>query len=261
MRDTESPESCRKRTSAARMFAAWARDRGLTEAVATAPPRRRDAPDYAPHAFTRAELARFFDACDSIEPYMGRLESRLRKIQCPAFFRLLYSSGMRTTEARMLRRVDVDLSTGVVSVVRSKGPDQHYVALHPSMLEVMRAYDAAADALQPDREWLFQSSRGGFHGRSWVALNFRGLWELANGSADGVWAYQLRNNYVTENIGSWECDPLEQGDRLLWLSKSMGHRSVGSTLRYLSATPVLAGKLQRLTGESMDSIVPDVWEA
>lgn len=261
VRETETPASCAKRTSIARRFASWANERGLTDAVAPRPPRRRGGSSYAPHAFTRDELARFFDACDSIVPYKDRFASRLRKVQLPALFRLLYSSGMRTTEARMLRRDDVDLSTGVVSVIRSKGPDQHYVVLHPSMLEVMRAYDEAADRLQPGREWLFQSRLGGFYGRRWVESNFRELWGRANGSTEGVCAYQLRNNYATANIGSWDCGPLEQQDRLLWLSKSMGHRSVGSTLRYFSATPALADKLLRLTGDSMDAIVPDVWEA
>ena len=49
-----------------------------------------------PHSFTDGELARLFAAADSIVPARGRRDSRIRKIQCVALFRLLYSSGSRT---------------------------------------------------------------------------------------------------------------------------------------------------------------------
>jgi len=259
MRDTESPHTCYTRTVPARAFADYARQRGLTDAV---PPEARYVRDpvSVPHAFTDGELERFFEACDTIVPYRDRPESVLRKVTCPAFFRLLYSSGMRTTEARLLRRPDVDLAHGVIDVRRSKGHDQHYVALHESMTSVLRDYDAAAERLQPGREWFFQSPRGGCYDRGWVSDNFKRLWERANGDADGVVPYHLRHYYATENIMSWDCDPYEAHDRLLFLSKSMGHRDVGSTLYYLSIVPALADKMRRLTEATLNATVPEVWD-
>lgn len=59
------------------------------------------------------------------------------------FFRLLYSSGIRTNEARLLLRENVDLRRGILDIQYSKGHDQHYIVLHDSMLEIMRRYDAA----------------------------------------------------------------------------------------------------------------------
>ena len=150
VRDTEEPASCERRTRPARAFAKWAGGRGLTDAVPPEPP-KAGPDDYVPHAFADDELRRLFAAADSIVPYRNRKDCRIRKIQCVAFFRLLYSSGIRTTEARHLRCGDVDLDGGVLSIRHSKGPDQHYVALHPSMVEVLRAYDEAAERLQPGR--------------------------------------------------------------------------------------------------------------
>jgi site-specific recombinase XerD len=69
----------------------------------------------------------------------------MKEIVCPAFFRLLYSSGIRTTEARLLEREDIDLSHGVINVRHSKGYDQHYIALHESMTSILLQYDAAAE--------------------------------------------------------------------------------------------------------------------
>ena len=259
MRETESPRSCYTRTLIARQFAEYALARGLAGAV----PGRMPAPGrtaYVPHAFTEEELGRFFEACDSIVPYMNRHASLVRKITCPAFFRLLYSSGVRTTEARLLGRGDVDLEHGVLNIRKSKGYDQHYVALHPSMVEVLRAYDAAAEKLQPGREWFFQSSKGGHYCREWVADNFRALWRAANGDAGPVVPYDLRHHYAIENISSWDCDAFEASDRLHRLSKSMGHRWTASTLYYYSIVPALADKLREKMEERFDATVPEVWD-
>jgi len=259
VRDTEEPASCESRTSPARAFAAWALERGLTDAVPPEPSRvGRD--EYVPHHFSDAELGGLFAAADSIVPYKGRRQSKIRKIQCVALFRLLYSSGLRTTEARLLRREDVDLDEGVVCVRESKGPDQHYVALHPSMTEVLRSYDEAAERLQPGREWFFESSLGGHLSRKWVENNFKMLWREANGDNDGVVPYQLRHEYATRNVTSWDGDAYDAHDRLLWLSRSMGHRNLQSTLHYFSLAPAISDKILEATGARMDAIIPDVWD-
>lgn len=66
---------------------------------------------------------------------------------------LLYSSGMRAREARMLLAGDVDLEHGVIGIRFSKGSGQHYVVLHDSMLALMRRYDAAVKTLYPGRKY------------------------------------------------------------------------------------------------------------
>ena len=259
-RPTECANSCRSRCSIVVALVEFLRERGETDVVPPELPRWQGT-GYVPHAFTDDELRRLFAAADSIVPYKNRVDCRIRKIQCVAFFRLLYSSGIRTTEARLLRREDADLKEGVLSIRHSKGPDQHYVALHPSMVEVLRAYDEAAERLQPGREWLFESSRGGHLSRRWVVNNFKKLWEAAgNGDTEGIVPYQLRHEYATRNIMSWDGDAFDAHDRLLWLSRSMGHRSVQSTLHYFSLVPAISDKILEATGERMDEIIPDVWE-
>lgn len=83
---------------------------------------RKEKRTYMPHAFTNSELAVFF---------MSVILSQL--IIIPVFFRLLYISGMRTTEARLLKRKDVNLYNGNINIRDSKGDDRHYVVLHDSM--------------------------------------------------------------------------------------------------------------------------------
>lgn len=126
---------------------------------------------YTPHPFTYDELKRFFNACDNTKPRRGRLAT-IQRMTLPVFFRLLYSSGMRTTEAILLERDDVNLENGVISIKRSKGHDQHYVVLHNTMLALMRTYDENISRLVPHRKVFFPTPDDKSHPSVWVTYHF-----------------------------------------------------------------------------------------
>ena len=258
-RDTEANRSQDTRTGVVRAFVDYLRRRNLTDVFP--PPRfKPESSTYIPYAFEEDELTRFFHACDNIQPYHKRkTESWIRKYTVPVFFRLLYSTGMRTTEARLLNRNDVDLVHGVIDIRKSKGYDQHYVAMHDTMTDLMVRYDSAISELLPSREFFFQSSRTGvYYTRDWVQDNFRALWNEANGAATAPVAYDLRHFYAITNINSWIDDGFEFSDKLQYLSKSMGHRSIEATRYYYSIVPRLARTLKDKTEAGFNLIVPEV---
>ena len=258
-RDTETNRSCLTRILVVRAFIDYLRRRGLTD---TNPPvtLRAEPKTYIPYAFEEDELNRFFRVCDSIQPYLGRKASVIRKLQVPVFFRLLYSTGLRTTEARLLKREDVDLMHGVINIQKSKGYDQHYVVMHDTMTSIMARYDRAINEMQPAREYFFQSIKGTNHSRYWVQANFRMMWNEANGALASPVAYDLRHFYAIVNINSWLDDGFEFSDKLQYLSKSMGHRSIEATRYYYAIVPRLADTLIAKTETGFNAIVPEVFD-
>ena len=257
-RNTEKNSSYNIRTMVIRVFIDYLRNRDLTSVI---PPviLKAEPRTYAPHAFEDDELRRFFCECDNIQPYLGRKVSVIRKLTVPVFFRLLYSSGMRTTEARLLKKENVDLERGVVDIRQSKGYDQHYVVLHDTMTDLMRRYDKTISKLQPDRDYFFQSYyKRSYHSRDWVEDNFSALWNKANGSETDAVAYDIRHHYAITNINSWIDGGFEFNDKLHYLSKSMGHRSIEATRYYYSIVPRLADTLRDKTEEGFNAIVPEV---
>ena len=255
-RPSESAGTCRVRCFAVANFVNYLRVRGATDAL---PP---DIPAnvrsvYIPHAFTDDELDRFFRASDDMP--MGKpnsLASRTRKIVAPVFFRLLYSSGIRTFEARMLEVADVDLAEGVLGIRESKGPNQHFVALHDTMAELLRRYDRAIRILYPERVYFFPSPRGKHLSKEWVGGNFRMIWDSVNTSR--AIAYDLRHNYATSNINRWVGEGFGFFQKLVCLSKSMGHAALESTKYYAHLVPAVYDVLQELEGDMFDDIVPEV---
>ena len=256
-RTTETARSNDARIRAVRSFTVYLRARGLAD-VSPPPALKSAAPAHIPHAFSDEELVRFFNECDRIEPYLGRRPEVIRKLSVPVFFRLLYSTGMRTTEARGLRVGNVDLASGVIDIQQSKGCDQHYVAMHDTMTALMARYDQAIAAVQPGRTWFFESPTGSRRARYWVHDNFRELWAKANPDSGPAVAYDLRHHHAIRNIDSWTDDGFEFNDKLLYLSKSMGHRSVEATRGYYAITPRLAGTLLGHTEAGFNQIVPGV---
>ena len=115
--------------------------------------------------------------------------------------RLLFSSGIRTNEVRLLLRENVDLKRGILDIQYSKGHDQHYIVLHDSMLEIMRRYDAAINGIVPEREYFFPSIRNSHFNRGWVTKNFNLLWRKANTSH--ATAYEFRHHYAVTNLNQW----------------------------------------------------------
>lgn len=198
-RDTETNNSCRSRIYVVVSLIRYLRKRGKTDVVEPDIP-RKERRTYIPHSFTSAELKNFFCACDNLPSESCTPEQRSRKITIPVFFRLLYSSGIRTNEARMLRVGDVDLCHGIINIHYSKGHSQHYVVLHDSMLNLLKIYDAAIRKQYPDRTYFFPARGNIFHTRNWVQKNFRELWNKYNNSH--ATAYELRHQQNNGNINN-----------------------------------------------------------
>ena len=179
-----------------------------------------------------------------------------RKLVVPVIYRLLYSSGIRTTEARLLRTIDVDLQYGVLNIRHSKGADQHYVALHSTMVSLLGQYDEAIRLLHPGREFFFPSYSGAQMCQSWITNNFRKLWYKYN-TATAV-PYEFRHHYAITNINMWNGLGSDFLAKFHSLSKSMGHTKLQSTRYYYSLVPAMSDLLLERTGSDFDRIIPEM---
>ncbi len=254
-RDTETNNSCRSRVYVVKSFIRYLRKRVKTDVSEPILP-RKERRRYIPHAFRDVELVNFFNACDSLNCLPRTAEQLCRKITVPVFFRLLYSSGIRTIEARMLKVEDVDLCCGIINIGYSKGHGQHYIALNDSMLDLLKKYDTAIEKQYPGRSYFFPARNNAFHTRQWVQTNFRKLWDKYNSSH--ATAYELRHHYAIKNINQWIGEGFGFDAKLSYLSKSMGHSTIEATKYYYSLVPAIVKILEEKTKMDFDSIIPEV---
>lgn len=251
-RDTETAVTYRSRLNKVVPFLKYITLRELAHlAIPKAPPYVES--NTPPHFFSDEELGNLFRACDEIE-HCKTKEQKLRKMEVPVVFRLLYSSGMRCVEVRMLDRSDVGLDSGVVRITKSKGYRERIIVLHDTMREIMAMYDDAMDAIMPDRKVFFPDIHDGYRKDKWLSAQFRECWYKYN----DVTAYprELRHQYAIENINSWSNRGYETNDRLVSLKNSMGHSKVSRTLSYYALVPQYADLIESRCEKTMEEVIP-----
>lgn len=256
-RPTEKISSMGARIRPIKHFLRYLRERGQTTLCdPKIPPVKRHSAG-VPHHFTEDELCAFFNACDHVGSHWNNSRnSRNLRLTLPVFFRLLYSSGMRPMGARMLKRKDVDLTTGVVNICKTKGASQHFIVLHDTMRTLMERYDEAIDDIYPSREYFFPDRKGSYHSSQWVEYHFRKIW--AEISSSHAVPYSFRHNYAVQNINRWTNTGLDFHEKFVYLSKSMGHSELEHTKYYYSLTSAMADILESLTEKSFDEMIPGV---
>jgi integrase len=206
-----------------------------------------------PHYFTHQELTSFFKACNELQTNNSN-SRKLRKLIVPVIFRLLYSTGLRVLEARMLLREDVDFETGVLNVKRTKGYFEHRVVLHDTMLTLLKEYDFAADKLLPNRRVLFPNENDEYHKNKRLSDQFFVCWYKYNTPI--AFARELRHQYAIENINSWTNEEYDTCNKLVALKNSMGHTKLSRTLYYYSMVPAYGGLIEDRCGESFSKLIP-----
>lgn len=208
-----------------------------------------------PHVFSKLELENFFRACDEQTASDYTLPKKLNELEMPVFFRLLLGTGMRPNEAKYLKTRDVDCVNGIIIIRESKGYRERILPIHRSLSILLERYDNVLSGLMPNRTMFFPAYGDKPHCRNWVAENFRRLWRKYN-TANAV-AYDFRHNFAIHHVNSWVNVDSDIHEKMVTLSKYMGHRTFVSTLYYYSLVPRL-GEIIEEQSKDFESIIPNL---
>lgn len=213
---------------------------------------------YEPHIFTAEELRALFAAADSVR-HDGRFPTRPYVI--PAFFRLLYCCGLRSSEARLLPAGAVSLSDGRVEVPASKGWTGRVVYLGGDLLGVMRAYDGIVGRIVPDREAFFPNGDGGFYASGAPRRWFHDLWDplpvAARAAGNPARVHDLRHTHIVALLNRWVTEGADVEAMYPYLSAHLGHAGLAETDYYLRLVPSFYAEMESLMATSNASALPE----
>jgi integrase/recombinase XerD len=200
-----------------------------------------------PYLYSPQEVTALMHAARTLRP-------AFRAVTWRTLIGLLAVTGMRQGEACRLRRDDVDLDTGTVTIEDSKFGKSRIVFLHPTAAAALRAYDRARDEAfpGPPARMFFLNSRGRPLNRLNTSYTFN---EVA--AAAGIKAppgqraprlHDLRHVFTVSTLLDWYRDGGDVQARLPVLSTWLGHIDPKSTYWYVSSVPELlalaAGRLE-----------------
>jgi len=215
-------------------------------------------PRYIPHIYTNDELIRIFDQTDKCHCCY---EVPYRHHVMPAFFRLLYCTGMRLSEARLLKVRDVDLDDGVITVMNAKLDKHRQLPVSPEMLGRLLLYHRNVHTFSKQEDWFFP----GFGGNPMTVGNVernlrRFLWQARishGGRGKGPRVHDFRHTMAVHCLRRWVLDGKDLRAYLPILQAFLGHVSFADTAYYLHLTADLFPDITEKVEAIFGFIVPE----
>lgn len=214
-------------------------------------------PKYVPHIYTTDELRRFFAATDAC--HFTR-EVPFRHLVMPEFFRLLFACGLRSSEARLLKAEDVDLDTGILTVLNSKNGNDRLVPISASIVGRLRIYVDKIHAASNDCVWFFPGFKEKPMTLGNVYKNFRRfLWKAGiSHTGDGPRVHDFRHTFCVYRLREWASTGKDLLAMLPILCTYLGHKSLADTAYYLQWTADVFPEIRLQLESAYAAIVPDL---
>jgi integrase len=220
----------------------FARHLLLTEPQTQVPPRHWLGPAHcrrSPHLYTGAQLQQLLRRA-------GQLKGQLQPHTWQTLIGLLTCTGLRISEAMYLKTNDVDWKQSLLIIRESKFGKTRLVPLHPSALPPLRAYAQRRQEIFPLAQYFFVSKTGNRLARSKVGQTFTQLREGIPFSRRPPRLHDLRHTMASRVLQRWQSSRKGATNRILILSRYLGHSHVEDTYWYLTALPqLLADAAQR----------------
>ena len=192
-----------------------------------------------PYIMTDDELSSFFSATDNY-PCTGH--NPLLTYTVATIFRLQYSTGMRPTEVRLLKREDFDFKSNTIYIADSKMHKDRRIVVNPLVMDMCKNYDVLARCIYPNTDVFFPNSHNKAYTSQSLADFFHKCWKVAGNpvvSSDRIYCspYILRHNYATRKIMQWMEEGKDFEIFMPYLSTYMGHQTFSETCYYLHLLP------------------------
>ena len=222
----------------------------------------KEGESYIPYIFTENELSLFFRETRKCH-YCS--QSPYRHFIMPLIFKMIYSCGLRVSEARLLKVGDVDLDRGILSILHSKNDNSRLIPMSDSITADCRRYSAEIHANSVSDQYYFPVRENTPLTRTNLYHNFRKfLWKAGishHGRGFGPRIHDFRHTFSVHRLKKWSEEGKDLMTFLPVLRTYLGHDSFEETAYYLRLTadvyPEIIIKLETLYSSVIPSLRRD----
>ena len=193
---------------------------------------------FIPHIYSHQELEAIFKACDKLICLTANMNSCL--ISIPALIRLLYSTGLRISEALALNIDDVNLEEKYLRVKDGKNGKECIIPVSLSLTAVCKDYINYRNQLllkNVKSGYFFVKLNGGKCESSSVMQWFKKCLKEAglycNERKNGPRIHDLRHTFAVTSLANMADAGIDLYVSLPILSNYLGNQSVDSTNHYV----------------------------
>ena len=183
-----------------------------------------------PEVLTRSEVHSILEGCQNIKH--------------KAMLTVVYSSGLRVSEAAALKIQHIDSKNMRLFVQNGKGGKDRYTLLSDACLNVLREY------------WKEYRPR---HPEGWLFLGTYNVTHITSAAIEDAFTKAVQRAHITKQASihtlrhSFATHLLEDGATLLQIKSLLGHASVQSTTIYLHLANMPSGIVSPLDNHSTDA--------
>lgn len=216
---------------------------GIECYITPLPEYRNSRTGFTPYIFTREQMS-------SIMKKSGELRLHDRHMTCsinvmPALVRLLYSTGLRISEALSLRNGDVNLNESYIIIRKSKNGDERIVPLGDTMKSVLLQFLSYRDRMpiaglsNPD-SFVFVKMDGTPCACGTIYTWFRRILYQCGiphiGNHRGPRVHDIRHTFAVHSLGKMAKTGMDLYTAMPVLSTCLGHKSLSATEQYVRLT-------------------------
>lgn len=164
------------------------------------------------------------------EQEVATIIRNISNIKHKAVISLIYSAGLRVSEAVNLKRSDFDLHRKIIRIRQAKGKKDRIVPLSQRVLSQLKAYAAEYHP----KTWLFEGQKGGQYSSRSIQQLFHDACKRAH-IHKHVTVHSLRHSYATHL--------LEKGTDLRIIQELLGHSSSKTTEIYTHVSTAMISNI------------------
>jgi len=260
-RPHENGSTQRTRVEQLRMFAKFLVSNGIP-APTVFFPLPRASRTFVPYIFTHDEIIRLLAVANETEPAIHRGAPSLIHLALPVLLMMLYCCGLRIGESLKLKTEDVDLGSGVLRLLETKGGRERLVPMSASLTRVCSEYRETPIVREYGSEYFFPAPDKSHYAVCTIYDRFRQCLFMAGiphgGRGKGPRLHDLRHTFAVHMLNMWAVQGRDLYVALPILSVYLGHTSLKSTEQYLRLVPEAYAQITLAFEAGFGDVFPEV---
>jgi len=259
LKDKESTSTQEKRYCAIHGFARFLISRKYADVFdAENPVLKRES--FTPYIYTEAEIVRIFHCADRYQTeHKPSVYDNSR--MAPILLRLLYSTGMRISEALSIRLGDMDIMRGIISLPDGKNHTGRIIVVSVSMRRALESFIQTGQSCGAN-EYLFHGYDGRAYSCDTARLAFHRILQKAGiqrrPSGNYPRLHDFRHLFAIRALEQMVDKGYDLYTSLPILCKYLGHKSILETEYYIRLTQSRFSQLTQASSEYAPNLFPDL---
>ena len=225
--------------------------------------------DFTPYIFSFEQIEMLFEKSSQLGVYDAHMNSTMFCI--PAILRLLYSTGVRISEALSIRNRDVVFEQKYIHIRKTKNGSERIVPLNDSLEQTLKQYILYRDRMpvkstnSPDG-FLFIKPDGTYCHAQSIYTWFRTLLSSSHipytGNHHGPRVHDLRHTFAVHAMVQMARNGQDVYCSLPVISTCLGHKSLAATEQYVrlfaGMYPELVNQCSPVSAYVFPTVIPPV---